>query len=165
VVDSNNICSAECVGAFAELQTCWSAGARNALPSNSTLLPRAMNCSIVVLCMFVYADSTVYATLCNDGINTYSALPFLSRNLHRNIRFRRLQMSLGGMAVVASVYNSTNGQPRSHISIPGRGKGVFCSPKCPDRLWAPSSFLASEYRWCFPWGLSGEGVPSTEGNE
>ena len=59
----------------------------------------------------------------------------------------------------------TNGQPRSHISIPGSGKGVFSSPKCPDRLWAPSSLLASEYRWCFPWGLSGEGVLSTEGNE
>jgi len=53
-------------------------------------------------CGAVYADPTVYVytTLCNDRIDTYSALPFLSRNLHRNIRFRRLQMSLGGMAVV-----------------------------------------------------------------
>jgi hypothetical protein len=113
----------------------------------------------------VYADSTVYAMLCNDRINTYSALPFLSRNLHRNIRYRRLQMSLGDVSVVALGYSSTNGQPTPHISIPGRGKAVFSSPKCQAQLWAPSSLLASEYRWYFPWGLSGEGVPSTEGND
>ena len=49
----------------------------------------------------VYADSTAYTTLCNDRINTYSALPFLSRNLHRNILFRRQEVSLRGMAEVS----------------------------------------------------------------
>jgi hypothetical protein len=126
----------------------------------------------------VYADSTVYTMLCIDGVNTYSALPFLSRTLHHNIRSRRLQMSLGGMAVVygitkklnSLVYNTTNVQPRSHLSIPGRSKGVFSCPKCPDPLWVPSRLLTSEYRPCFPWGVSGEGVnlttlSSAEGNE
>ena len=37
MLDSYNICSANCVGAFAELQACWSAGSKNALPSSSTL--------------------------------------------------------------------------------------------------------------------------------
>lgn len=53
MLDSNNICSADCGGAFAKLQTCWSAGARNALPSSGALLRRAMNCSNMVLCMLV----------------------------------------------------------------------------------------------------------------
>ena len=126
----------------------------------------------------MYANSTANNTLCNDRINTYRALPFLSLNLRRNIRFRRLQMSLGGMAVVygitkklnSLVYSTTNGQPRSHLSIPGRSKGVFSRPKCPGALWVPSRLLTSEYRLCFPWGLKGEVVnlttlSSAEGNE
>ena len=53
MLHSNNICSANCVGACAELHTCCSVGARNALPSRSTLQPGAMNCSNVVLCMLI----------------------------------------------------------------------------------------------------------------
>jgi hypothetical protein len=33
--------------------------------------------------------------------------------------------------------------------ISGRGKGFFCSPRRPDRLWGLHSFLLNEYRVSF----------------
>ena len=33
---------------------------------------------------------------------------------------------------------------------PGRVGVLFCSPKPPDRLWGPPSFLFVGYRGCFP---------------
>jgi hypothetical protein len=42
-------------------------------------------------------------------------------------------------------------------SIPGRGKGFFLWPLCPDRLWGPPSFLYNGYRGSFPWGKARPG--------
>jgi len=37
-------------------------------------------------------------------------------------------------------------------TIPGRGKGFFLYPLCPDRLWGPPSLLYNGYRGSFPRG-------------
>jgi hypothetical protein len=37
-------------------------------------------------------------------------------------------------------------------SFPGRGKGFFLCPMCPDRLWGPPSLLYNGYRGSFPRG-------------
>jgi hypothetical protein len=42
-------------------------------------------------------------------------------------------------------------------SIPGRGKGFFLSPLCPDRLWGPPNLLYNGYRGSFPRGKARPG--------
>jgi hypothetical protein len=42
-------------------------------------------------------------------------------------------------------------------SIPGRGKGFFLYPLCPDRLWGPLSLLSSGYQWSLPRGKAWPG--------
>jgi hypothetical protein len=43
-------------------------------------------------------------------------------------------------------------------SIPGRGKGFFLYPLCPDGLWGPPSLLYNGYRGSFPGGKSAAGA-------
>jgi hypothetical protein len=42
------------------------------------------------------------------------------------------------------------GRPGDRVSIPGRDKGFFLYPLCPDRLWGPRSLLYNGYRRSFP---------------
>jgi hypothetical protein len=39
-------------------------------------------------------------------------------------------------------------------SIPGRGKGFFLEPLCPDRFCGPPSLLSNGYQVSLPWGKS-----------
>jgi hypothetical protein len=54
------------------------------------------------------------------------------------------------------------GRPWDRGSIPGRGKGFFLLPLCPDWLWGPPSLLSNGYRGVpFPGGKRGRGVTLT----
>jgi hypothetical protein len=44
------------------------------------------------------------------------------------------------------------GRPGDRGSIPGRSKGFFLQPLCPDQLWGPPSLLYNGYRGSFPGG-------------
>jgi hypothetical protein len=54
-------------------------------------------------------------------------------------------------SVAYSIWLQT-GRPGDLVSIPGRGKGFFLYPLCPERLWGPPSLLYNGYRGSFSLG-------------
>jgi hypothetical protein len=44
------------------------------------------------------------------------------------------------------------------VRVRGRaGSRIFSSPRCPDRLWGPSSLLSNGHLWLFPRGVKRQG--------
>jgi hypothetical protein len=84
----------------------------------------------------------------------YTKYRMASKYTNNKISHSKVHFGEPGSSVsIVSAY----GLPGDRGSIPGRRKGFFLQPLCPDRLWGPPSLVYNGYRGRFPGGKARPG--------